>query len=281
MAIDPSLPESCAPIARPEPNFDGAAWISSWVVDCPTGIAGETVTIDGLAAQRTDVLLRIEPLERSPLTIRLTPENPTHVIVEDASKLAVFGSYASLGFDHILEGWDHLLFVFALVLLIHDVRRLIAAITAFTVAHSVTLALASLGYINVPGPPVEAVIALSIVFMAAEILKCDRRRLAVRAPWLISFSFGLLHGLGFAGALSDIGLPDQDIVIALLAFNVGVEAGQLAFVSVILLLMAIGRRLVASVPGQGATVTGLAHQTVSYAVGGIATFWVVERVMAF
>ncbi len=283
MAIDVELPEPCSPRSAPEPSFDGAAWITAWVATCPDGIAGGTISIPGLNAQRTDVLLRIHPLEQDPSTIRMTPAKPAHELVLDLSGGAVFASYLGLGFEHILEGWDHLLFVFALLVLIRDPWRLVGAITAFTIAHSITLALAALGHVSVPGPPVEACIALSIVFLAVEMLKHEdgKQRLSERFPWIVSFSFGLLHGLGFAGALTEIGLPQGDIPMALLAFNVGVELGQLAFVAGVLAVFLLLRAVMPALARQARHAGSPGTAVVGYAIGGVAMFWLVERVMAF
>ncbi|NDR55409.1 HupE/UreJ family protein [Aliiruegeria sabulilitoris] len=283
MAIDATLPETCTPATGGEAKSDGYAWITAWVANCPDGIGGGEVRIPGLQLQRTDVLLRLQPLEMPATTARLTPNAPAYTVPETLSGGAVFLSYLGLGFEHILEGWDHLLFVFALLVLIRDPWRLVGAITAFTLAHSITLALAALGHVSVPGPPVEACIALSIVFLAVEILKHEdgAARLSERAPWIVSFSFGLLHGLGFAGALIEIGLPTGDIPIALLAFNVGVELGQLAFVGGVMacfvLLRAVWPGLVRAF--RKAHSTGIS--VLGYSIGGVATFWLVERVAGF
>ncbi|WP_171172886.1 HupE/UreJ family protein [Ruegeria sp. HKCCA5929] len=283
MAIGVSLPEQCE-VAHPlAPYFDGAAWVSSWETTCGGGIAGANLAIPGLEHTQTDVLVRVHLLESLATSARLTPTETTFLIPAETTRLSVLVTYVELGTEHILEGFDHLLFVFALLFLIRDVWRLIGAITAFTVAHSITLALASLGLLHVPAPPVEAVIALSIVFLAVEIAKRnhDTLRLSERWPWIVSFSFGLLHGLGFAGALSEIGLPQGDIFVALLGFNIGVEIGQLLFVGVVLTLGVVFIRLI---PAAGRIQTeqkGLADTIVSYAIGAIASYWLVERVVGF
>lgn len=283
MEINALLPETCAPRSGPPPRTDGRAWIASWTAVCPDGLAGRPVVIGGLDRQATDVLVRVQRRDRPPTTHRLTPDRPSFIPPADPSPMAVFGTYGVLGFDHILEGWDHLLFVLALVLLIPDTWRLVGTITAFTIAHSITLALASLGHIAVPGPPVEAIIALSVVFLAVELLKRKegQPRLSERAPWIIAFAFGLLHGLGFAGALKDIGLPDTDIAVALLAFNLGVEAGQLAFVTLLLVTGFVVRRLVIrrmpprlALQRRGAAVS-------AYVIGSVATYWLAERLAGF
>ena len=182
--------------------------------------------------------------------------------------------YTRLGIEHILTGFDHLLFVLCLLLIVQGGWRLVKTITAFTLAHSITLALASLGVINLPSAPVEASIALSIAFLAAEILRHQAGTdtgLTYRYPWLIAFAFGLLHGLGFAGALADIGLPQGEIPIALLFFNIGVELGQLVFVALVLLLLAALR-----------PVWQAAHRRVelaaSYLIGTVAMYWLIERI---
>ncbi|WP_254436005.1 HupE/UreJ family protein [Ruegeria arenilitoris] len=283
MAIALQLPATCTPQTGPEPLFDGSAWISVWVADCPEGLADGTVSIEGLSGQRTDVLLRLQMQSGATDTIRLTPDHPSHLIPAQVGGWSVFGSYLAMGFEHILEGWDHLLFVFALLVLIRDFWRLVGAITAFTVAHSITLALAALGHLSVPGPPVEAIIALSIVFLAVEALKSNagKIRLSERYPWLIAFAFGLLHGLGFAGALREIGLPEQDITTALLAFNLGVEAGQLAFVGVVLIAAMTLRFALPRVAAHWRTPGDFTATAISYGIGAVAIFWFVERVMSF
>jgi hydrogenase/urease accessory protein HupE len=185
-----------------------------------------------------------------------------------------------LGIEHILAGLDHLLFVLALLLLVQGTRRLIATITAFTVAHSLTLFAATLGWLNVPGPPVEAVIALSIVFLAGEIVHARQGRpgLTQRRPWIVAFSFGLLHGLGFAGALAEVGLPPLSIPTALLFFNVGVEIGQLIFIAVVLGAIAVARRIARRLKFNAPSWW---WRVPPYAIGSIASFWLVQRVAAF
>jgi hydrogenase/urease accessory protein HupE len=184
--------------------------------------------------------------------------------------------YFTLGVGHILGGIDHLLFVLALLLIVRGAKRIVFTITAFTVAHSITLIAATLGWVHVPGPPVEAMIALSIVFVAAEIVHGLRGEpgLTARAPWVAAFSFGLLHGFGFAGALAEVGLPQKAIPVALLMFNVGVELGQLIFVAAALAAGALLTQLRLRRPER-------LRWAASYAIGTIAMFWVIERVAAF
>ncbi|MCP4205998.1 MAG: HupE/UreJ family protein [Shimia sp.] len=283
MDIDAQLPQSCTPNFAPEVVSDGAGWQSHWTAVCRPRLQGQALKILGLDRQSTDVLVRFQPLTGALSTTRLTATRTRLLIPEAQSKLQVGWTFAVLGFEHILEGWDHLLFVFALVLLIRSKAQLLGAITAFTVAHSITLALAALGHVSIPGPPVEAIIALSVVFLAIEILKHDetQSRLSERAPWIVAFAFGLLHGLGFAGALQEIGLPDADIALTLLTFNLGVEAGQLAFVGVTLVVGAVLKLLLESVNVVSYQLVNRANLVAGYAIGSIATFWLSERIYGF
>ena len=187
-------------------------------------------------------------------------------------------AYLMLGIEHILFGFDHLLFVFALILIVPDRRRLLVTITAFTIAHSITLSLATLGVVHVPGSPVEAAIALSILLLACEIIRMrsGHSSLTVRWPWAVAFAFGLLHGLGFASGLAEIGLPSGHVLPALVAFNVGVEVGQLAFIAAVLGAAALARRV--RVP---TLIERQAVPAATYAIGAIAAFWFIERVWAF
>lgn len=240
------------------------------------GLLDTEIYIEGLESTYTDVLVRFVWLDGTEQVKRITPDSPVFVVVGAPSILEVAWTYFELGVEHILLGIDHLLFVLALLLIVKGWRRLLGTITAFTVAHSITLALATLGFVNMPGPPVEAIIALSIVFVAAEILHGyqGREGLTARAPWIVAFSFGLLHGFGFAGALSEVGLPHSSIPMALLTFNIGVEVGQLCFVVVVVALIALGRRIPWTLPQRGRLIP-------PYAIGGIAAFWVIERVLGF
>jgi hydrogenase/urease accessory protein HupE len=224
----------------------------------------------------TDALVRVEFADGGAWVERLTPDAPEATIPAAPSSWATPVTYLDLGVEHILLGFDHLLFVLALLIITQGTWQLVKTVTAFTVAHSITLALATLGFVHVPVPPVEAVIALSIAFVATEIIhvRQGQRNLAARAPWLIAFVFGLLHGFGFAGALSEVGLPAGQIPVALLFFNLGVEIGQLIFVGAVLAMVAAIRVLRLSLPTWLKLVP-------PYAIGTIAMFWVIERVAAF
>lgn len=249
------------------------AAIESWMLRAPE-LRGQTLTIDGLEATMTDALVRVEYIDGTSWTGRFTPREPTAVIPASDTGLSVARIYLKLGVEHILLGVDHLLFVLALLIITRGGWLLVKTVTAFTIAHSITLALATLGFVHVPQSPVEAAIALSIVFVAAEIVRRDQGRegIAARAPWFVAFCFGLLHGLGFAGALSEIGLPGGHIPSALFFFNLGVEAGQLAFVGAMLSLMAAARSLHLALP---------ASRAPAYAIGGVAMFWTIQRVAMF
>ena len=282
MNIEAVMPANCQARTGPPSRFDGSAWVSLWITNCPGGLAGGTIEISGLDAQQTDVLLRYETVSGAMRSHRLTPDSAFFTVPTNPAAFDVVTTYLPLGVQHILEGLDHLLFVFALLLLIRGKWRLVGAITAFTVAHSITMGVATLGWFDLPGPPVEAVIALSILFVAAELARqrTENERFSERYPWSVSFSFGLLHGFGFAGALSEIGLPQTEIPVALLSFNLGVEIGQLLFVGVILLIGVILRTLLPALkqhigPGSPTTIVG------AYAIGSIAAFWFVERVAGF
>jgi hydrogenase/urease accessory protein HupE len=283
MAIDAVLPATCTPRRGPAPAFDGRAFVTGWIATCDGGLSGGEIRIEGLERTRTDVLVRYASAPgAAPEAMRLTAPSPAFTVPEDPGALGVFASYFALGVDHILKGIDHLLFVLMLLFLIRGWRRLLGAVTAFTVAHSLSLGAASLGLIVVPAPPVEAIVALSIAFLAAELLHPPgaEKRLTERYPWAVAFAFGLLHGLGFARALLEIGLPKGDVPLALLAFNLGVEAGQILFIVVVLALGAALARLYPSARAQLAPgAPGL--RALAYGVGALAAFWVVERVAGF
>jgi hydrogenase/urease accessory protein HupE len=253
-----------------------SAMVQTWRLSAIEPLAGQVVRIDGLASTMTDALVRIEFIDGGEWVGRLTPGVPRTTIPADQGGWEVAAAYLELGVEHILLGIDHLLFVLALILIAPNTRQLILAITAFTLAHSITLAAATLGFVNVPPPPVEAAIALSIAFVAAEIIRARQGQasIAVRAPWVVAFAFGLLHGFGFAGALSEVGLPAGHIPVALLFFNVGVEIGQLLFVAVVLGLAALFRFARHPLP-HWATLAP------PYLIGSLAMFWVIQRVSAF
>ena len=284
LAIYLELPEGTRNVTPPRMSFIGGAYVEFRSIRREGGLDGQTVGIDGLSATSTDVLVRLESLGGAKQTERLSPTRTAFVVHAETGLFQVAGTYLRLGVEHILFGYDHLLFVLALVILVRDWRRVALTVTAFTIAHSVTLAAASLGLVNVPGPPVEATIALSIVLVAVEIVNARRGivSLTTRIPWLVAFCFGLLHGFGFAGALAEIGLPPHAIPVALLFFNLGVEIGQLAFVATVLigawfLYAAASLRFNPDVLRR--TVTRL-DMFAAYAIGGLAAYWLIERTTA-
>jgi hydrogenase/urease accessory protein HupE len=252
------------------------AMVQTWRIRALSPLAGQEVGIDGLESTMTDALVRVEYAAGDSWLGRLTPSAPSAVVPASESAWSVAKTYLALGIEHILLGIDHLLFVLGLMLLTANLRDLVKAITAFTLAHSITLAAATLGFVHMPPAPIEAAIALSIVFVAVEIVHARQGRIgiAARMPWLIAFAFGLLHGFGFAGALSEVGLPENHIPFALLFFNIGVEVGQLLFVATVFGLIFLLRSVWSRWPWWTRLVP-------PYAIGIMAMFWVFERVAAF
>jgi hydrogenase/urease accessory protein HupE len=273
--LRPVLPVECAGVGDPAVRQEGTGTRATWEIRCPGGLAGKTVGVEGIASSRADVLLRISLPDGRSLRQVLTAEAPSFTIRAGAGRLGVFRDYVQLGVEHILTGWDHLLFVLGLALLFGWGRPLLWTVTSFTAGHSVTLALASLGVVRVPPAPTEAAIAASIFVLAVELTRRrdGRKTFTQRAPWLVAGSFGLLHGLGFAGALSEVGLPPAEIPLSLFSFNVGIELGQLAFIASVLLLTAALRRLPVAWPKAAATV-------LAYGIGTLAVFWFLERISA-
>lgn len=262
------FPDGCRDAAPAIATAAADAEVGRRTVACDGPLGGATIRIDGLAGSLNEVIVRVETLDGTVQAARVLPEAPSFVVAARPDRLDVVRSYGSLGVEHILFGFDHLLFVLALLLLIREPRALFATITAFTLAHSITLALAALGLARAPPLVVEPLIALSIVLVAAEVVKGRHGR--GLAPWQVAFAFGLLHGLGFGRALAEIGLPAGEVPVALLVFNLGVEAGQLLVVAVVLLAAALVRRVVADrlVP---------TRRALAYGVGVIAAFWFAER----
>jgi hydrogenase/urease accessory protein HupE len=278
LPLEPVWPESCQSLEAPVLERTAGALLRRERLACD--LRSGTVRIDGLSQTLTDVLVAIDFADREDQRFLLKPENPAQDLALPTPGLA---SYLLIGIEHLLFGIDHILFVIALVLLISSRMALLATITAFTVAHSLTLGLSVLDVVRVPQAPVEAMIALSIVFLARELLLGPERRspLTERRPWLIAAGFGLLHGLGFAGALADIGLPEGQLVAALLLFNLGLEVGQILVIIVMLALGWILARVVGTsrlrpVP-QGPTLT--VASVLALGLGAIASYWTFDRVL--
>lgn len=253
--------------------------IKAWQVPKGQPLDGQTVTVDGLAQTVTDVLVRVDAATGQDVNAVLKPSSPTMVLTLSGPKGASVPTYLTLGIEHILTGFDHLLFVLGLLLLVGVNRQIIKAVTAFTVAHSITLAIAALGFVKFPTALIEALIALSIVFVASELVPRPGRAptLTQRYPWVVAFIFGLLHGLGFAGALAQIGLPPGAAPQALFLFNVGVEIGQLAFIAAAVAVILILRRVRAQLTWRTDTLARLAP---AYLIGSLAAYWLIERTLA-
>jgi HupE / UreJ protein len=275
LSIHPQFPENCAPASEPVTLQSDGAYTERTAIACKGGLVGRSIGIGGLAATMTDVLVRSVRADGSVQVARLTPSVPAFVLEALPGPLQVARTYTVLGVEHILGGVDHLLFVLGLLLLIRGAWPLVKSITAFTVAHSITLAAATLGWLQVPQRPVEAVIALSILFLARELAKPRDGHIGLmeRYPWMVAFSFGLLHGFGFAGALREVGLPVSDIPLALFTFNAGVEIGQLLFVGIVLLAIAGLRRFSPRIPSW-------TRAAPAYGIGTMAAFWWLQRMAA-
>lgn len=272
LQIAPVIPKDCTLFAPDGQQVAVGAVVVHGTLTCPGGLAGKTIVIDGLEGTITDVLVRFHHADGRLESHLLRPVAPSVTFggVTTLSDRAL--SYVRLGVQHILLGADHLLFVLGLLLIVSDRWMLIKTISAFTVAHSITLAIATLGYASAPLPPLNAAIALSILFLGPEIVRKwkGETSFTIRHPWVVAFAFGLLHGFGFASGLTAMGLPKAEIPLALLLFNVGVELGQLAFVLLILLLERSFRvleihwpRIVERLPG--------------YTVGTLGAYWFIQR----
>lgn len=268
----PAFPDFCTQ-SPPQARVEGLVLVAESRLTCTKDLAGSQVGLSGMDAAFTDALLRIAPLNRPVQAARLTQDQAMVEVATVPDRWEVARSYFVLGVEHILEGYDHLLFVIALVLLIGRTGAVIKAATAFTVAHSITLIGSTLGIVGLAQAPVEALVALSIIFLAVEIVKRDPAHpsLTERLPWLVAFLFGLIHGFGFAGALREIGLPESDVPTALLTFNLGVEAGQLVIIAAVMVLITLTRRF-------APRALHPATLTATYLIGTISSFWFIERI---
>ena len=272
--IAPVIPKDCRLATQDRQQFSPGAMIVRGTLTCAGGLAGKTIAIAGLEATITDVLVRLHHADGRLESHLLRPASPSVTLggITTATERAL--GYVQLGVQHILLGVDHLLFVLGLMLIVSDRWTLVKTITSFTLAHSITLAIATLGYASAPLPPLNAAIALSILFLGPEVVRTWRGETSftIRHPWLVAFAFGLLHGFGFASGLTSMGLPQAEIPLALLLFNVGVELGQVAFVLLVILLERSFRvlevrwpRLVEHLPG--------------YAVGTLGAYWTIQRTL--
>jgi hydrogenase/urease accessory protein HupE len=273
--LEPVFPEGCSFRAGAGSQLTPGALLTRGTMTCRGGLAGKTIRVDGLEATMTDVLVRVHHADGRTETHLLRPVDPSVTFGAATSAGWRAAAYLRIGIEHILAGWDHLLFILGLVLIVGDRWMLVKTITSFTLAHSITLAAAALGYARVPLPPVDAAIALSILFLGPEIVRVWRGQssFTIRHPWVVAFAFGLLHGFGFASGLTEMGLPKPEIPLALLLFNLGVEAGQLAFVFLILGLERLSRLLEIRWPRFARALPG-------YAVGSLGAYWTIQRVAA-
>jgi HupE / UreJ protein len=277
LAITPVMPEFFKPFGPGSSRRVPGAMVEtkSYSTD-GQALHGATLSVVGLAKVPTDVVVRISLLDGIEHSAILRSNNSSFTIPEQITNGELAVSYWRMGTIHILEGFDHLLFLLTLLLIVHGIWPLLKTVTAFTLAHSLTLALATLDLIHIPQVPTEGVVSLSIMLLAVEVVRKNQGQLTLseRYPWLIAFTFGLVHGLGFAGALYEIGVPQHAVPLALLMFNVGVETGQIMFVVTVSLLLAGLARL------HGTTALTLVRAT-PYAIGGVAAFWTIDRVSSF
>ncbi len=269
--VRPALPADCGPTSRESVDEDSESVTARWSVDCGgRSLVGMRIGVEGLGAAKTDALLHVELADGRAIDTVLRAADPYVTLPAREDRLDVVRRYAQLGFEHIMTGYDHLLFVFGLLLLATSTRALVETITAFTVGHSVTLTLAVLGVTHVPPAPIEALIAFSIFTLAVELGRGSTDTLMRRAPWLMALTFGFLHGLGFAGTLRATGLPAESIPLALVSFNIGIEVGQLAFVLAVTALTALARPVRLRLPVWSRAVP-------VYGMGMLAAFWMIER----
>jgi len=269
------IPDNCRIEGEQQREYAGSNILTRLALRCDGSVQGNSIGLKGLELSTTDALVRIAPIDSAMQTLRLTPDQPTATLAKPSIISNVAATYTILGVEHILLGFDHLFFVLALVLLLKGGWLVAKTVTAFTIAHSLTLVGSTLGLLSLPPQPVEAVIALSIIFLAIEVVKAkpDEIRLSERFPWIVAFLFGLLHGFGFAGALAEIGLPEGDVPLALLTFNLGVEIGQLVIVAVALAALHVIRKF------QGLWLQPT-KTAMAYGIGIISTYWFIERVVA-
>jgi hypothetical protein len=273
MPMVPVFPEACRQLGDARTERAGTAWLFTARIECKGGLAGQALAIEGLEGFSTDVLVRVQHADGGAETHVLKPVAPSVKLRSAGDTRRGVGAYLYLGVEHILLGVDHLLFVLGLLLIVRDRWTLVRTVTAFTVAHSITLAVATFGVATVAAAPLNAAIALSILFLGPEIVRVWRGETSftIRHPWVVAFAFGLLHGFGFASGLALLGLPKDEIPLALLLFNVGVEVGQLAFVLVVLLLLRAFRLLAIRWPA-------FVERLPGYFVGTLGAYWTIQRV---
>jgi len=265
------FPDSSKTLNTPTEEFVGGSYIKRWSIQDESGLVGKNIYITGLEATLTEALVRIEQLDGALQVERLMPDKPYLTVKKSPTFMQVVSTYFSSGVRHILGGYDHLLFLVSLLFIAGTGKRIFVTVTGFTLAHSLTLVLSTLGIVQLAIKPVEVIIALSIAFLATEIVKARRDTLTWRYPIAVSTSFGLLHGFGFAAVLREIGIPHNELAGGLLSFNLGVEVGQLIFIASVLLCVRLLRQLQAGFSLQKI------EKPAAYCVGTLSCYWMIER----
>ena len=272
--LKPSWPHACQIQTTNQPVVEGTGVVSSWQLNCSVlgnmGLVGQNFSITGLGVNQVSAMLMIKLRDGRHYQQILNGHQPEYTVPEEPKQSAVITEYTVLGAEHIMEGIDHLMFVFGLLLLVGGGTRLLWTITAFTLGHSITLSLVTLGFIKFPVPLVEFTIALSIFMLALHLARSDQKGLFRKHPWWLAGGFGLLHGMGFAGALAEIGLPQSNVPLALLFFNIGIEVGQITFIVVLLSLWWLVKR----------PLQQWHHKLLPlpvYVLGGLSAMWCIER----
>ena len=275
--LKPVWPESCEITNASPPQLENTGVVTSWQMQCAElgedGLVGETLGVSGLGANQASAIVMVNLLDGRQYQQVLDTEQPEFVVPAESTAGDVVGDYTWLGIEHIWTGFDHLMFVFGLLLLVGGGSRLLWTITAFTVGHSITLSLVALGYFDYPVALVEFAIALSIFVLAVELTRIEKHDVLWRNPWWLAGGFGLLHGMGFAGALAETGLPQDNVPLALLFFNVGIELGQIAFILIVLAVWHVIRRPL--IPLQDRL-----FPVPVYVLGALSAMWCIERGIA-
>lgn len=269
--VSPIIPENCRATGGGRPVYTGGSASVKTALECAGPLKGHRVAVPDLAGS-SEVFVRVAPLGESERVYRITPSAMAVTISGQSPVGGTVLDYLEMGIEHILQGWDHLLFVIALVLLVGRTGPIVKAVTAFTVAHSLTLIATTLDVVRLPSKPVEALIALSIILIAVEVVKSDRNEqsLSQRVPWVVAFLFGLVHGFGFAGALHEIGLPANDVPLMLVSFNIGIEIGQLLIIGGVIAVRGVIGRL-------APTMLRPSTLAASYAIGITSSYWLIDR----
>jgi hypothetical protein len=275
--LEPVWPEACEAVNASPPQLEDTGVVTSWQLQCSAlgeeGLVGETLGVSGLGASQASAMVIVSLLDGRQYQQVLNAERPEFVVPAESTAGDVVGNYTRLGIEHIWTGFDHLMFVFGLLLLVGGGSRLFWTITAFTVGHSITLSLVTLGYFDYPVALVEFAIALSIFALAVELTRIGKHDALWRNPWWLAGAFGILHGMGFAGALAETGLPQDNVPLALLFFNIGIEVGQLAFILLVWAIWLVIRKPLA--PWQDKL-----FPIPVYILGSLSAMWCIERGLA-